>query len=140
MENASKALIMAGAVLIGIILLSLLVYAFRTSGNFASKYDDKLEQGVITKFNEQFTSYEGRNNITIHDLISIINLAENYNEKENDIVVDVIIDGRSYIDKNGFDEKAKIDELQNNTNIYTCLGVEYDEFTRKVNAIKFRHI
>lgn len=140
MENASKALIMAGGVLIGIVLFSILVYAFRYSGNFAKQYDDKLAQQDITKFNEQFLSFEGRKDVTIHEIISLINLSENYNEKEGSLVVDVMIDGRSYITKQGFDENAKIDELQKNTSIYACLGVEYDRDTNKINMIKFRHI
>lgn len=140
MENASKALIMGGSVLIGVILLTTMVYIFRSTGNFASTYDDKLEKSIVEKFNEQFTSYIERKDITTHELISIINLAENYNEKENNVMVDVIIDGRSYITGKVLNEKDKINELQNNTNMYTCLGVEYDQFTRKVSVIEFRHI
>lgn len=151
MENASKALIMAGSVLIGVILLTTMVFVFRSTGGFASSYDDRIEESVVAKFNEQFTKYDATkyNDTTkqlepvqwsIHDLITLINLAENYNEKAGEVVVDVIIDGRSYITSRVLDEQDKIDELQNNTNTYTCLGVEYDEFTRKVNSIKFRHI
>lgn len=140
MENASKALIMAGGVLIGIVLFSILVYVFRYSGDFAKQYDDKLAQQETAKFNEQFTIFEGREDVTIHEIISLINLAENYNEKEGNVVIDISIDGKSYINKQGFDENAKIDELQKNTNMYVCLGMEYNTNTNRIDVIKFRHI
>ena len=77
MENASKALLMAGGVLIGIIILSVLVYAFRAGGNFAATTDDVINQSSLAKFNTQFTVYEGREDITVHEVLSLMNLAEN---------------------------------------------------------------
>lgn len=80
MENASKALIMAAGVLIGIMILSLAVYLFATFGATSAELHGQVETSRITQFNTQFTSYEGRSDITIYDVISVVNLAKNNNE------------------------------------------------------------
>lgn len=74
MENASKALLMAASMLIGIILISLLVIMFRNSGNVSSSYDKTISQEEISVFNSNFTKYIGKN-LTIHEVKSIINFA-----------------------------------------------------------------
>ena len=76
MENASKALIMAAGVLIGIMILSLAVYLFATFGATSAELHGQVETSRITQFNTQFTSYEGRSDITIYDVISVVNLAK----------------------------------------------------------------
>lgn len=75
MENASKALLMAASVLIGIILISLMVIMFMNSGNVSSSYDKTISQEEISVFNSNFTKYVGRN-LTIHEVKSIIYFAE----------------------------------------------------------------
>ena len=80
MENASKALIMAAGVLIGIMILSLAVYLFATFGATSAEAHRQNEQNRINQFNTQFTSYEGKSDITIYDVITLANLAKNSNE------------------------------------------------------------
>lgn len=75
MENASKALLMAASVLIGIILISLMVIMFMNSGNVSGSYDKTISQEEISVFNSNFTKYVGRN-LTIHEVKSIINFAK----------------------------------------------------------------
>ena len=80
MENASKALIMAAGVLIGILILSLAVYLFATFGAGSAQVHSEIEQDRINQFNAQFTSYEGKEEITIYDIITVANLAKDNNE------------------------------------------------------------
>ncbi len=80
MENASKALIMAAGVLIGIMILSLAVYLFATFGATSAEMHGQIEQDRINQFNAQFTSYESRQDITIYDIITLVNLAKDNNE------------------------------------------------------------
>ena len=82
MENASKALYMAVGVLIGMMILGVFVYLFRTGGNMSQKYDEKQLQSQLQLFNSKFEKYY-RNNNTIMDMISVTNLAFDTN-KEND--------------------------------------------------------
>ena len=80
MENASKALIMVAGVLIGIMILSLAVYLFATFGATSAEMHGQIEQDRINQFNAQFTKYEGKEDITIYDIITVVNLARDSNE------------------------------------------------------------
>ncbi len=79
MENASKALIMAAGVLIGILILSLAIYLFANFGAASAEVHRQNEANQINQFNAQFTSYEGRTDITIHDVVTVANLAKDSN-------------------------------------------------------------
>lgn len=80
MENASKALIMAAGVLIGLLILSLAVYLIVSFGTTSRTLHKQNEEQQIAQFNSQFTAYEGKEGITIHDIVSIANLATETNK------------------------------------------------------------
>ena len=80
MENASKALLMAAGVLIGLMIISLGVYLFANFGGTSSQIHDNIENNQIAQFNSQFTSYVGKENVTIHDVVSIAKLATQNNQ------------------------------------------------------------
>ena len=67
MENASKALLMAAGVLIGVLILSLAVYLFANFGTASAEIHKQKDMNEINKFNTQFTSYEGKE-CTIHEI------------------------------------------------------------------------
>lgn len=79
MENASKALIMAASVLIGILILSLAVYLFVSFGSTSAQVHKQKEEQQLNQFNTQFTSYVGKEGITIYDVVSVANLATESN-------------------------------------------------------------
>lgn len=79
MENASKALLMAAGVLIGILILSLAVYLFVSFGSTSAELHKQNEAQQIAQFNSQFTSYEGKEGITIYDVVTVANLATETN-------------------------------------------------------------
>ena len=59
MENASKALIIAGAILLAILIISLGIMIYnQASGVVDSNAMDEVE---VTSFNEKFRQYEGQN-------------------------------------------------------------------------------
>ena len=100
MENASKALLMAGGVLIGIMILSLAVYLIMNFGSASAEAHRINEQNQLNEFNVQFTAYEGRNDITIHDIVTVANLARSNNDKYGFTAADRNIDGNYYIEVN----------------------------------------
>ena len=57
MENASKALIMATEILIGIMIISIGVYLFNTVGKYSADTTAKMEETQIAQFNEQFLNF-----------------------------------------------------------------------------------
>ena len=80
MENASKALLMAAAVLIGVIILSIGVYLFVYFSDYARGVEDDVRTNQIAQFNSQFLSYQGKE-LTIYDVISLANMAKDYNQE-----------------------------------------------------------
>lgn len=96
MENASKALIMAAGVLIGILILSLAVYLFTTFGATSAELHKQNDDNRINQFNAQFTSYVGKQGITIYDVITVANLATDNNEYYELPKVQPLINDSSY--------------------------------------------
>ena len=88
MENASKALIMAAGVLIGIMVLSIAVYLFATFGTRSAELHRQIDDDRLNQFNTQFTSYESNSEITIYDVISVANLAKQSNENNGFETID----------------------------------------------------
>lgn len=81
MENASRALIMAAGVLLGIMIISLGTYIFSMFSDFAKEQETELYNHTISEFNNQFLKYENATDITLHDIISLANLARDNNQK-----------------------------------------------------------
>lgn len=80
MENASKALLMAASVLIGVVIMSLAVYLFTYFSGSVNEMNGQLEDSQVQQFNNQFTSYEAKGkNLTIYDVITVTNLAKENN-------------------------------------------------------------
>jgi len=59
MENASKALIMAGAILISILLISLGIKVFNSTSGIADEVGNSSEIMSVSVFNSRFTKYFG---------------------------------------------------------------------------------
>lgn len=109
MENASKALIMAAGVLIGILILSLAVYLFVSFGTTSKELHKEIDEQRIQQFNNQFTSYEKKDDITIHDVITVANLATENNsyyeltssdEGNNSNYIVVLLKNKDYTSNN----------------------------------------
>ena len=79
MENASKALIMAAGVLIAMMILALAVYLVITFGSVSAEVHQKNEETQILDFNQQFFQYDGRDDLTIYDVVTVANYARNNN-------------------------------------------------------------
>lgn len=82
MENASKALLIAGSVLLTMIIVGLAIFAWGKFSDFYNKNDDLSEIEDLTKFNLQFTNYEGRD-VYGYELISLANKVADYNFKHS---------------------------------------------------------
>ena len=80
MENASKALMMAGGVLIGIMLASFMVMMLRRGGQLSAEYDTQIADNELVKFNSKFEVYAKENN-TFFDVMTVLNLAWDINKR-----------------------------------------------------------
>lgn len=136
MENASKALLMAGGVLIGILILTLAVYLFMSFGAQSEEMHNRMADHQLTEYNAQYTIYDGRSDITIYDIISLANLAyENnqkyidYNTYEEEYKVKVIFYGRDIADPDSTSTRQEItqDLLNDYSDVTTVANAEGGE-------------
>lgn len=145
MENASKALLIAGGVLIAILLLTLFSYLFRQMASSTSNIYENLEKHEITEFNQQFLNYEGRgveigkSPLKVQDVASLINLAQ---DSKNSFKYGVKVEIRL----NGVDiastQNSK-DWLKNNINTdvqYKCVSVHTNSDTLLVDYVEISQI
>ena len=135
MENASKALLIAGGVLIAIIIITLAVILYTLFSNHSENYNEVMKVTQIQKFNSKFDVYIGREDITAQELISVVNLSNEYNGS-----VEILIDNHKI--PQGHTSEDFIDD--NNNKTFTCqheLGdnpnPEYNEETGKITKIRF---
>src|SRR5574344_741659 len=127
MENASKALIIAGEVLIGILFISLIVLINTIFGSFSANLNSKMSEAQITEFNNNFYAYNTKINISATQIATIINFAKQQNDyhelKRNETsslyYIDVIIDGNSFFNHLNEDEGfINLDSDYDNYNNY----------------------
>lgn len=86
MENASKALIIAGGVLIGVALISLALYLFASARGLTDASNEILTQSQIESFNRFYFAYAPNLNekadISGLDAYNIIRRVKNDNDSE----------------------------------------------------------
>lgn len=146
MENASKALLMAASVLIGILIISLAIYLFISFGSTSAEIHKQNEVQQIAQFNSQFTSYEGKE-CTIYDVVTLANLATENNiyyeltekerGKESVNYISVKLENKP-IEGNSKNQNESYNNLlkeKSNTK-YTCKA-EISEITQRVYQVNF---
>ena len=153
MENASKALIMAAEILIGIMIISLGVYLFATYSKTSKEiYDQQYEQQII-QFNTKYTNYIDNENLTIYDVRTIASYAKRDNENLSELDrtseekrVAVILNGTDLSNETdeAWDNRVKTDlnRIQgNNTELpkYECKIKKYNEEGR-ITSIEIKSI
>ena len=157
MENASKALIMAAAVLLGIMLLSLMVYVFTRAGDFYTEQDKRKQAQDLQKFNARYEAYANGQKLYATDIATLINTAKENNIEnnvpkspaglylnDNATSVQIIFDGNinavsgivtgNYTVSNGTAE----DFINNFKSIqFRCTNIDYHTETGRVKELHF---
>jgi len=89
MENASKALIIAGEILLALLVLSAAVYLIIAMRNVTDTYQNTMSEQEVTKFNMYFTKYDAREDgdqkgdILIQEIVSAMQYAQEFNNEKN---------------------------------------------------------
>ena len=149
MESASKALLMAAGVLLGLMIISLGVYLFTNFAGTSSRIHDNIEENQITQFNSQFTSYVGKDNVTIYDVVSMAKLATQNNQSNeftrrtasevtgNDRYISVICNNVSI--ELGYDPNKNAEERQKEieTKYNTLISDEVNAITDSTGLTKY---
>lgn len=92
MENASKALAMAGGLLLAIIIIAVLMYVVQNTASLKKAEEDKEIAEQTTKFNMEYESYE-KTLLRGTELVTLINkaIANNKKYEDSDKVYDIDI-------------------------------------------------
>ena len=138
MENASKALIIAGGVLLAILILSLIVYARTSISEYQNSKTELANVEKIAKFNEQFSQYD-RKDVTGYELISLANKIADYNTRyskdgpnnEGYNPIKMVI---SFKDKNNGSNLAKSLAYDGNTN-YLFTEIEMKQNSKENDIV-----
>lgn len=144
MENASNALIIAGGVLIGVLIISLAVYLFVDFGTTSAEINKQTEEQQLVQFNTKFTSYEDKNGLTIYDVVTVAGYAKEnnkyYGDDDNDTnyvenyKITVILKNAVGINKNNLQDVNNYNGLiQDEQNDATTLP------TYKCNVTKYHN-
>ncbi|MCI9016776.1 MAG: hypothetical protein HFJ53_06410 [Clostridia bacterium] len=153
MENASKALIITGGVLLGVLLLILMVFMFRSMGGFSKAVNENIEKKTVAEFNAPFEKYDKNANLTAQDVVTISNLVRSNNKKmqtegtQNAIVMNLTGVGSYSNMANKYLMDTQEENYRKITNefikqysvdkksTFKCTGVKYDKKTALVNRI-----
>lgn len=135
MENASKALIIAGTLLLTLMVLSVLVYVFITYSQYSYEYDQKKETEALVQNNTKFTKYMGQT-LTAQDVLTIANLTNEYNKKYDYRHIDLYLKENStyknifniinYENTSNNDWKSFLTNNSGNTYIIEDSGIVYN--------------
>lgn len=76
MENATRALLMAASILIGILIITLMVILFRSGASAGKAGEKEASRLEVEQFNVHFSKYLNKK-LTVYDVVSICNYAQN---------------------------------------------------------------
>lgn len=167
MENASKALIIAGSVLIAILIIAVLVKSYSNISIYQRNKLTEEEQEQLEAFNEQYTKYAGQY-VYGTEVITTINKIKqseypikvkiqfageySYTKKEyingkkveKTVTIksgkELTITNEDYdVNFNNIDsiEKGSKEYGDINNRAFKCTGIGYDNSTGRVNSITF---
>lgn len=81
MENASKALTIAGGILIGLLVIGALILMFNQIGDYEKAQSKNDKNSQLAEFNNDYERYLDDKGINGTDVISLINKVMDYNKK-----------------------------------------------------------
>ena len=124
MENASKALLIAGGVLIAILIVSVLVVTLNIVNSNQKTREKALATEQLAEFNQKYEAYN-KKALRGTDIITLKNMAES----EGNAVTVKVTNGTEEID---------VSIEKNKTAIFACTKVEYNN--GRISALTFQKI
>lgn len=128
MENASKALIIAGAILLSILIISLGIMIFNQAQDAMA--NGGMSEAEISAFNNKFIKYQGKSQkaSVIKNLVQEVNVSNAQEENVNN-TRQVKFKSGDIIEQQGTDDKAPYKYLSNkvlNSKLYDVEITGYD--------------
>lgn len=134
MENASKALLISGGVLIAILILTLFSYLFNQMAGSSSNIYAALEKHEKDEFNQQFINYEGKKELKVQDVATLINLSKNSKENSKFKTEVKILVGNTDVSSQESNDWLK-DNVSSNKK-YKCTLVHINSDTELVDKVE----
>ena len=134
MENASKALLISGGVLIAILILTLFSYLFIKMAGSSSNIYAALEKHEKDEFNQQFINYEGKKELKVQDVATLINLSKNSKENSKFKTDVKIMVGSTDVSSQESNDWLK-DNVSSNKK-YKCTSVHINSDTELVDKVE----
>ena len=157
MENASKALLMAGGILIALLVIGLFILMLAGLSDFQNSQNDIKKDSQIAKFNNEYMAYE-KDDLTIMELKTIYNKIMSHNSKNPEMLIEFngytgVGDTHNTLDKLGKyisgdteteiedvilnSEFSEIDEVIKMKTSYKCIEIKYSD-DGYINSIFFK--
>lgn len=137
MENASKALLMAGGILIALLVIGALVLMFSNLQDYQIKTNASNQQTEVANFNNQFEPYN-KNNLTLMELKSVYNKIISNNSKYPEYYIDTNIYPNVYDKiKKSF---SQIEESDKITKVFKCTSIEYKNPDGRISKMIFANV
>lgn len=153
MENATKALIIAGGMLIAMLIVGLLTWGYTQIRSLQQENVTEEERQQVVEFNERFEAYNKRV-VRGYQMISLSNLVYDTNTRytyDNGYTpVTIIVDGLSSETAEKEDLESyiqdKYDTMTSNEKnafkqlYFECTDVKYDAKNSRVVSMNFRRV
>lgn len=134
MENASKALLIAGAVLICIVLISIGMLIVNSSQDVTSQVDDITKTQSVTSFNSTYSNYQGtQKGAAVKTLFQSVSANNSQNTSEH--TVTIVLDGRT-ITKASDITAAAADIVSSATYKIVMSGIDGDGYINEITIQK----
>ena len=87
MENASKALLMAGGILIALLVIGTLILMFSDISDYQNSKNNMQKSLQIAEFNNQYMPYN-KDDLTIMELKTVYNKIMSHNSRNPEIIIE----------------------------------------------------
>lgn len=135
MENATRALTMAGGILIALMILGALFLMFNNLSSYQNSNDASTKNSQIAEFNNQFEPYN-KDNLTLMELKSVWNKIQSNNSKNPEYFIETNINTiYANIDK----DFTSLPEEDKQKRVFGCTNIDYDSEGR-INKMEFKKI
>ena len=142
MENATRALTMAGGILIALMILGALFLMFNNLSSYQNQNDTSTKSTQIAEFNNQFEPYN-KDKLTLMELHSVYNKVNSNNTKNPEYKIEMIYEFNSNHEDGNLKENFKsnftaIEEAEKMNSTFSCINIESKGVDGRISKIVFK--
>ena len=137
MENALKALVIAGGVLLGVLTITIVIYTFSSASTVSNAQKHQEEMKRLNAWNAEWEAYN-RTLLYGSQVLTVCNKAEqnNLEAQNNQYNVQVIV----YKNGSKITKDIFINSADERKAIYKCKEMHYNQTTGRIDKIVFENV